>query len=326
MNRKVMAAIAAAVLAAAALMGCGSKTATGLPKNIEVQVPAKAGGGTDVMARTLTTQMSKDSGSTFAIVNNTDGAGLVAAEKVRTAKADGSEIMQWHTTMLIKTATGLYDKTADKDFRIIAVSQGTDKATYTLVVNGTSGMTTMADLVAKAQAGEVKMGVETGGTSHIIGGLLAKAAGVEFKYVESGSDTEKLTALVGGTIDCAIVNANQAKQYVESGKAAALGVVGNGEDGARSSILPDVKNMQEQGIDCTFSMLNIFCGPKDMTDDTAKKIYDLYTAANSNKEVSDALNKAGFGMSFASYEDGPKMVAESQEKLNSVIADLGLKK
>ena len=73
-------------------------------------------------------------------------------------------------------------------------------------------------------------------------------------FVESGSDTEKLTALVGGTIDAALVNVNQAKQYVESGKAKALAVVSNGDEGARSSVLPEVPSFQEQGVDCTFSL------------------------------------------------------------------------
>ncbi|MDO4266827.1 MAG: tripartite tricarboxylate transporter substrate binding protein [Eubacteriales bacterium] len=325
MKRRVLGVVAAGVLAASMLTGCGSSNEGGLPKTIEVQVPAKAGGGTDVMARALTTKIAKDAGINMNVVNNTDGNGVVAMETIRTAKPDGSKILQFHTTMLIKSATGVYDKTAADDFKIIGVSQGTEKAQYTLVVPAESGMTDLQQFLDKAASAEVKIGVETGGTSHIMAGLFAQAAGIQAKFVEAGSDTEKLTALVGGTIDAALVNVNQAKQYVESGKANALAVVSNGEEGARSTVLPDVPSMQEQGVDCTFTTLNLFCGPKDMSDELAKQLYDYYAAAAASDEVNEILQPAGMAMEFVPYEEGLAKVQEQQADINSVVETLGLK-
>lgn len=326
MKRRVLAVAAAGVVAVSALVGCaGGKSTGGLPKTIEVQVPAKAGGGTDVMARALSSKITKDSGVNMTIVNNTDGGGVVAMETVRTAKGDGSKVLQFHTTMLIKTATGVYDKTCADDFKIIGVSQGIEKAQYVLVVSADSGIATLDDFIAAASSEEMKLGVETGGTAHIMTGLFAQAANLSVKYVEAGSDTEKLTALVGGTIDGALVNVNQAKQYVESGKAVALAVVSNGDEGARSSVLPDVPSFEEQGIDCTFSTINLFCGPKDMSEEVAKQLYDYYAAAAASDEVNETLMPAGMAMEFLSYEEGPALVAEQQEKINAVVEELGLK-
>ena len=79
----------------------------------------------------------------MTVVNNTDGSGVVAMETVRTAKPDGSKILQFHTSMLIKTATGVYDKAAADDFKIIGVSQGTEKAQYVLVVSADEGITSL---------------------------------------------------------------------------------------------------------------------------------------------------------------------------------------
>lgn len=326
MKKKVLSVMAAGILVMASLTGCGGgSSASGLPKTIEVQVPAAAGGGTDVMARALTTQISQDAGINMTVVNNTDGSGVVAMETVRTAKPDASKLLQFHTTMLIKTATGVYDKSAAEDFKIIGVSQGVEKAQYTLVVPGDSDTTTMDAFLEKGKSQEIKVGVETGGTSHIIAGLFVQASGINARFVESGSDTEKLTALVGGTIDAAFVNVNQAKQYVESGKAIALGVVSNGEEGARSTVLPDVANMQEQGVDCTFTTLNLFCGPKDMSDELAKQLYDYYAAAAASDGVNEILQPAGMAMEFLPYEDGQAKVAEQQESITSVVEMLGLK-
>ena len=95
----------AALMTVCSMMGCGSSSSSGsaapaggadtaesgaaatadvaaaaLPKNITVQVPAKAGGGTDVMARALTQQITADTGSNMTVVNNMDGNGVGGIE------------------------------------------------------------------------------------------------------------------------------------------------------------------------------------------------------------------------------------------------------
>lgn len=326
-TRKVLAAGVLALSLAASLTACsGGAKAGEWAKNVEVQVPAKAGGGTDVMARALATQVAKDAKNTLTIVNNTDGGGVVAMEKVRNAKPDGSTILQFHTTMLIKTATGVYDKTVADDFTVIAVSQGTEVGGYVLVVPADSPYKTVDDFVAAAKAapGTLLFGVETGGSSHIQAGLFAKAAGIDFKYVEAGSDTEKLTALVGKSIDACLVNPNQAKQYVESGKVVGLACVSRDKEGGRSSILPDVPSFIEQGLDVSFASINLFLGPKGMDQGLVQKIHDYYAAAADNADVKAILEPAGFAMEFFSVEDGLAKVKEQQEQLNGVVKELGL--
>lgn len=330
MRRRVL-GIVLAGLTAISMTGCngGGAKAGEWAKNVEIQVPAKAGGGTDVMARTLANKVSAESGSTITIVNNTDGGGVVACEKAATGKKDGSTLTQWHLTMLIKTAAGVYNKSAEEDFTVIGVAVPKDKANNVLVVSGESAYNTLDDLIAaaKEKPGEVMFGVETGGTVHIQTALFAKAAGIDVKYVEAGSDTEKLTALVGNSIDACFVNGNQAKQYVESGKARALASLSNTEDGGRSSVLPDVPSFIEQGVDFSFMMLNVvLVGPKGMDADLAAKIHDYYAEAAADQEVNKTLAPAGMEMEFLSMEEGLKTIQEMQSQINTVVEDLGLKK
>ena len=105
MKKSVLGMILAGIMAVS-VTGCGGSAAKDgeWAKNVEIQVPAKAGGGTDVMARALANKVSGESGSTITIVNNTDGGGVVACEKASAGKKDGSTLTQWHLTMLIKTA------------------------------------------------------------------------------------------------------------------------------------------------------------------------------------------------------------------------------
>lgn len=326
--RKISFAITMGVLALA-LTACsgGAKKNNDWAKNVEVLVPAKAGGGTDVMARALTGQVTKDSGSTLAVVNTTDGNGLVAMEKVRTGKADGSSILLYHTSMLLKTATGVYDKSASEDFTIIGVGENVDKGGTVLVVSSESQYKTLDDIInaAKERPGELLFGVETGGATHIQTGMIAKAADIDIKYVEAGSDTEKLTALIGGTLDACLVNCNQGKQYIESGKAIALAVISRDKEGTRGLVLPDVPTFVELGYDVSFGSFTLVVGPKDMDPELVTKIHDYFAAAAENSAVNEVLTPSGFELRFIGIEDGQKRVAEAQAEMNAMVEELGLK-
>lgn len=305
----------------------GSAEAT-LPKKIEMQVPASAGGGTDVVARALTAYMNKESGSNFTVVNNTDGSGVVAMETVRQGKADGSSILFFHTSMCIKTATGVYNKSAAEDFKIIGVGTPTELGGYVLVCPADSGITDVDGFIAAAKEmdGKMMMGVETGGSSHIMGGLMSKALGIELNYVEAGADTDKLTALVGGSINCALVNANQAKQYIEAGKVNAIACFSATDEGGRNSVIPDVPSFKECGYDCVYGTYFFVLANPDMDDATAQAILAQFNAAANDEETKGILEGAGMGMTFVPYEDGAALVKEQQDTLTGVCAELGLAK
>lgn len=309
----------------AADSGNSGETEVSLPRNVEVQVPASAGGGTDVVVRQLTSYISANSDCNMTVMNNTDGNGVVAFETIRTGATDGSEVLFFHTTMCIKTATGMYDYSAAEDFKVIGAALPTDPGGYVLVVPSESGIDTLDAFIEAANADTLNIGVETSGSTHIMSGILAGALGVNLSYVEAGSDTEKLTALVGGSIDCALVNANQAKQYVEAGLVNALGCFSTTDAGGRSTVLPDVPSFYEQGYtDCVYGTYFFILANKDMDDATARAIYDLFDAAIADPEVQEVLVSTGFGLEMVPYEEGPEIVANQQEQLNAVCAELGL--
>ena len=309
-----------------ALTSVISAYAAGLPKKIEVQLPAKAGGGTDVAARQLTEWINKNGGTTMTIKNNTDGNGVVAYETIRTAKKDGSKILFFHTTMIIKYATGIYNQSPADEFKVAAVGLPTEKGGYVLVVPTTSGITNVEEFIAAVNAknGEFRIGVETGGSSHIMSGMLTKELGINLRIVESGADTEKLTNLVGGSIDCALVNANQAKQYVEGEKVNAIAVFSATDEGARNSVLPDVPSFKECGYNLVFGTYFYVLLPKTAGDDVAQALHDVFEAAATDPEVKEILEKSGFGMEFAPYEQNEALIRAQQESLVTVCQELGL--
>ena len=302
--------------------------AAGLPKKIEVQLPASAGGGTDVAGRQLAEYINKNCGTNLTIKNNTDGGGVVAYETIRTAKKDGSKILFFHSTMIIKYATGIYNHSPADEFKVAAVGLPTEKGGYVLVVPKTSNVTNLDEFIAlaKEKNGELRMGVETGGSSHIMCGIMSQQLGVALRYVESGPDTEKLTNLVGGSIDAALVNANQAKQYIEGEKVNAIACFSSTAEGGRNSVVPDVPSFKELGYDCIFGTYFYVLLPTTASDEVAQAIHDAYAAAASDPETSEILGKAGFGMTIAPFEEGASLIKGQQDSLVAVCTELGLAK
>jgi putative tricarboxylic transport membrane protein len=167
-------------------------------RRVDLLVPASAGGGTDVVARAYTMQVTKDSGKALVVVNNPDGGGVVAYETVRNAPKDGGKLCFFHTSMLIASATGLYKKNILDDFTLIKAFESDVEGGYALVVRSDGPYKKLSDFVgaAKEKPGKVIIGIQTGGMTHLVGGTLARDAGVKFNLAEAGPDTEKLTSSI----------------------------------------------------------------------------------------------------------------------------------
>lgn len=326
MRKNQLRAIAMAVVF---LFACvAGLIAQDLPKSIDVFVPAKAGGGTDVMARTLSNQISKTSGSTMVILNNVDGNGVVAMETVRNAKPDGKTIMQFHTTMVIQSAMGKYKYNVLDDFTIIGVARNPVESGYILLVPPNAPYSTAKELVdyAKKNPGKILMGIQTGGSSHLMVAMFEKAAGIKFRSVEAGSDTEKLTALAGNNIHAAFVNPNQAKQYLEAGKLKALGSYPSDETGIRTVILPQVPSLAEQGYHVEFDTISFIIGPKGMDKKLVARLHELYKTAALDKSVDDLLAKAGMQLRFFDQDEGIRRLKSQVEQLTDAVNEIGLGK
>lgn len=301
-------------------------SAAGLPKKVEVQLPAAAGGGTDVVGRQLTEYINKKGETTMTIKNNTDGSGVVAFETIRTAKKDGSKILFFHTTLINKYATGVYNQSPVDSYKIAGVGLPVEKGGNVLVVPADSGITTLDEFIAKAKETELRIGIETGGTTHLQAGMVMKEMGITLRLVESGPDTEKLTNLVGGSIDCALVNGNQARQYVEGGKVVALGCFSTTEEGGRASVLPDVPSFIEQGYNLIFGTYFYVLLPLSASDDVAIAMHDAFAEAAEDPEVDGILSNMGMSLRFAPYEENDALMRSQQEALVAVCQELGLAK
>lgn len=240
-KRYFLSTLAAAVLA---VTGATAHAEDKYPsKPIELVVPASPGGGTDLSARTFAKYAQKILRKPVVIVNVTGAGGYIGDKAVHEAPADGYKILYTHagvvTTYLTGTAPFSYD-----GFEVgpTVVEDGS----LTLFSQGKSGIKGVKDMLAKAKAepGKLKVATEYGAFTYFMLLKLQQSQGVKFNLVDVGSDSAKVTALLGGYVDVIPRIFAGMQSYIDSGDFNVVGAV----QAERAPNAPKVPTFKEQGV------------------------------------------------------------------------------
>ena len=270
MHTSLIISLAAGMLS---LLGTSSALAQAWPeKTITIVVPTAAGGANDAMARIIAQGMSARLGKPVVVDNKAGANGAIAAEFVARAPADGYTIMFGYiATHGINPALQKlkYDPVAD--FEPI----GMVAASPTLLVahNGVPAKNAK-ELVAlvKAKPGTFSYATAGNGTApHIAGELFKLTTGVDAVSVPYKGSAPAVVDTIAGNTQYMFPSLFTAYPQVKGGKLKALGIAGE----KRSSVLPDVPTLAEQGI----ANVNM------------SQWYAMFAPAKTPKAVIDRLNR-----------------------------------
>ena len=243
MHTSLIISLAAGMLS---LLGTSSALAQAWPeKTITIVVPTAAGGANDAMARIIAQGMSARLGKPVVVDNKAGANGAIAAEFVARAPADGYTIMFGYiATHGINPALQKLKYDPVTDFEPI----GMVAASPTLLVahNGVPAKNAK-ELVAlvKAKPGTFSYATAGNGTApHIAGELFKLATGVDAVSVPYKGSAPAVVDTIAGNTQYMFPSLFTAYPQVKGGKLKALGIAGE----KRSSVLPDVPTLAEQGI------------------------------------------------------------------------------
>ena len=238
--------MALATLSSLAVMGAGSALAqaqTAYPSQpIKFIVPYPAGGATDVLAR-MVAQKMQDSWQQTVVVENKPGAGgTIGNNLVAKAPADGHTVLFGIVALVQQISLMKLPYDPIKDFAPIsrvAISPSVLAASPTLPINNLAEFTSLV----KANPGKHSIGSYGPGTSaHLQGALLNLQSGLDLMHVPYQGGAPLVTAMVGGQLSSAFMDAGSSKQHLPKFKL--LGVTGT----ERLSWLPNVPTLKEQGL------------------------------------------------------------------------------
>lgn len=238
-----------AVIAALALVPATAIDAqsTDYPNHpIKMIVGFAAGGGTDVVARIMAQKMSEILGQPIVVENRTGASGMIAAQDVAKADADGYTLMMGSQTTFA-VAPHLYRKVKvdpEKDFAGIAL---TGASPLVLVVNPSFGAHSVADVIAMAKADPGKINFGTGGlgtTPHMTAELFQHEAGIRLVHVAYRGEAGAITDLLAGQIPLMFANLSAVMGNIKSGTLRALAVT----SAKRSPSAPETPTVAESAL------------------------------------------------------------------------------
>lgn len=257
---------------------------------IKAVVPASAGGDTDFNARMIAKYFEQITKVPMIVSNVTGGGGTIGVAQVEDADADGNTLFFGHTGQLIVTElSGLSDHKFDAKLSVSCIP-AVDKSSV-LISGPAERNKTLESLIsyAKAHPGEVIYGTEFGGLTNLQGLLFAKAADIQLKFVDVGSASDKIAALLGQRIDLASIAYGPTKDYVSSKKLVALAQYNN----PANPLLPEaIKPFKAQGLDLAMNNPYVMAFPKATNPAIVHKMSDIVEQITKIKAYEDSLAKA----------------------------------
>jgi tripartite-type tricarboxylate transporter receptor subunit TctC len=321
--KKLLAGLA---IGALGLVGAATTaTAADYPdRPILMMVSYGAGGATDFQARIVTmTAGNEDAlGMPIAIINKPGAGGRVGWNWFATeAENDGYTLAAYNIPHFIAQSVKGGVQYSRDSFEPIA-NWGADPAVF--VVNKDSEFNSMADVVAFAKANPGKLTFSGAGLfvgHHIAALQIEKAAGVKMTYIPTkGGGAAAMKAVIAGDVLGGVNNLSDAFRAREAGNVKILGVA----DLERSSFLPDVPTMKEQGLDVDNSSVN-FRGvmvpkgtPQAVIDKLAATVPEMFK----NKRVAKRMKAGGSPMHIMTRDEVLAMWEAREKTLKDLLAGL----
>ena len=312
-----------AIGAMTALLPIGSARAAYPDRIIKIVVPFAPGGGTDVVARTLAQEMSRDLGVTV-IVENKPGAGtIIGTQAVAVSDADGYTLLMG--TFANAVNPSLYPKLPYDQHRDFAPVALVARSFNIVVVNPASPIESIADLIAQAKAEPDKLAYGTYGTgtsAHLAGELFKHMAGVNLTMVPYKGAAPAITDLIGGQIQVMFTTVASCAGLVAAGQLRALAVT-SAERSPAFPQLPTVSDAGVPGYDAQ-SWYGLFAPAKTPPDIIARLNKSAAAAVQSDAFKKLAVNE-GLVLVASPPDELERYFHTEEERWRKVIQDAGIK-
>ena len=234
-------------LSAAAALACPALAQGNWPERpIRWIVNFPPGGAADTLSRILGEHIGTRLGQPIVVENRPGAGGMVGADLVAKARGDAHVVIMSnaasHGIGPVLYPNVPYDPMADF---IHVASVGTFASV--LVVNPGVPAQSLAEFAALAKGRQGGLAFGTGGNgtmNHLIGVLLARAAGIELTHVPYRGSAPALADAIGGQIPAVMESLPIALPHLRANRLRALGT----SEAKRDAALPGVPSFTEAGF------------------------------------------------------------------------------
>jgi tripartite-type tricarboxylate transporter receptor subunit TctC len=239
---------------------------------VRIVLPLGPGGVGDISVRIIADKLSDKFGKRFFIENMPSPDGIVAANTVINARADGYTLML--LTGGIASSVPQY-KQFPFDLNALMPISSLGYFDPLMVVNAKSAFKTLDDflMAVREKPGTLNVGtISAGGVQNLTANYFKQASGTDFVIVPFRTTPDTVVALMRNDVQMVIDFYAALKSGLDSGQLRAIAWAGPN----RSPVLPDLPTAAEQGVN----------------DFTAASWNSLYAKAGTPQSVIDTLNTA----------------------------------
>ncbi len=291
---------------------------------IRFVVPFPPGGVADPVARLVGDMVARRLGQAVVVDNRPGGAGIIGAEIVKQAPADGYTIFMGHAGTHAVNPSLYSDLPYDavKDFQPITVLMSTS---HVLVVPLESPAKSLPELAAMAKSRPegltfASQSVGTGG--HLLGEMFRMRTGANLQHVPYTGSAPALADLMAGRVDFFFDAVITATPQIRAGKVRALATASH----KRAAVLPDVPTVAELGYpgmeaDFWFALL----APAGTPANIVRRLNREFATAMHSPEVKVRFSEQGLDIVTGTPEELSTLIRADTERFGKVVRNAGIR-
>ena len=291
-------------------------------RTIRVVITVPPGGSIDILFRVLADQISSTRGQTVIIESRPGAGGVIAAEAVARAAADGNTLLSNNNGIIISSILRKVNYDPLTSFEPICYLVTTPQI---VVVNSASPYRTLAELLdaARARPGELSIAsVGPNTTQHLGIERLKRLAGANLTYVSYPGGAATANALLGAHVTAAVLNWSEVGEHLIAGKARALATMAL----QRIESLPDLPTVSESGYrdfetDVWFGLV----APAKTPKETVSQLIDWFREALLSPQVKAKLITQALYPNPKCGADFAAHLRRQSDLFTQLIRDLNIK-
>lgn len=292
-------------------------------KNVRLIAAAAPGGNPDVLARMLAAKLSDAFGKPFVVENVPGAGGVVAAEQVARAAADGHTLMLGDSgAMAINVALNpKLSYNPLKDFTLITALAAVPTV---LVVNPAVEARTLQEFIHLGKSRPLAYGsAGNGSVHHLTMAVLLSRAGIDnMLHVPYKGGTALVAGLLGGEVQAGWSGIPNVASHIKSGKLRVLCI----STARRSPSLPDVPTAAELGF-AGFDIATVIGlqAPAGLSREIAARLQAASAKALREPDSAERMGNLGMELRENGTEHYARFVREDLDRYIGAVKAAGVK-
>ncbi len=288
-------------------------------KPIKAIVPFAPGSATDTIGRAFAAKMSEELGQQIIIENKPGVNGMLGADAVAKAPADGYTILVGTNSTNAALKSLMKKLPYDQDTAFTPVGF-LGSVPLIVAVNNDFPAKTLRELVAQAKSKPGQISFAYASTSQQVSSeMLSSMAGIKMNPVPYKSGPAAMTDLIGGQVHLFTADFAVMVPQVKAGKVRGLAVTSS----KRSAVVPDLPTVNEALGLKDYELIAYFAifAPTGTPADAIAKLNKAINSAANAKDVQDKLSAFGLVIDPGTPEDLARRNQAESIKWAKAIAD-----